>query len=83
MTALYFGALPSVMSDAFPVEARATGLSFSYNATVSVFGGFTPTIATALVTLTGSDIAPAYYLLVLSLISICALLAGFRLRAIR
>lgn len=83
MKALYFGALPSVMSDAFPVEARATGLSFSYNATVSVFGGFTPTIATALVTLTGSDIAPAYYLLVLSLISICALLAGFRLRGIR
>jgi MHS family proline/betaine transporter-like MFS transporter len=83
LKALYFGALPSVMSDAFPVTARATGLAFSYNTTVAVFGGFTPTIAAALVTATGSQISPSYYLLAVSIISVAALVGGYRIRGIR
>lgn len=83
LKALYFGALPSLMSDAFPVEARATGLAFSYNTTVAVFGGFTPTIAAALVTTTGSQISPSYYLLAVSIISIAALVGGLRTRGMR
>lgn len=83
LKSLYFGALPSVMSDVFPPEARATGLAFSYNVTTSVFGGFTPTIATALVGLTGSNIAPAYYLLCLAIVSICALFAAAKKRSLR
>jgi MHS family proline/betaine transporter-like MFS transporter len=83
LKALYFGALPSVMSDVFPVQARATGLAFSYNTTVAVFGGFTPTIAAALVTATGSQISPSYYLLAVSILSIAALVGGYRIRGIR
>ncbi|TLS42936.1 MFS transporter [Streptomyces montanus] len=83
LKAAYFGALPSVMSDAFPVRARATGLSFSYNTTVAVFGGFTPTIAAALVAATGSQVSPSYYLLAVALLSIAALAAGARFRGIR
>jgi MHS family proline/betaine transporter-like MFS transporter len=83
LKAAYFGALPSVMSDAFPTTARATGLSFSYNTTVALFGGFTPTIAAALVTSTGSQVSPAYYLLAVSLLSVTALLAGARFQNIR
>lgn len=83
LKALYFGALPSVMSDAFPVAARATGLAFSYNTTVAVFGGFTPTIAVGLVTATGSPVAPGYYLVAVSLLSIAALVCGYRTRGIR
>jgi MHS family proline/betaine transporter-like MFS transporter len=83
LKALYFGALPSMMSDAFPVHARATGLAFSYNTTVAVFGGFTPTIAAALVTATGSQISPSYYLLAVSILSIVALVGGYRIRGIR
>ncbi|TJZ56780.1 MFS transporter [Streptomyces piniterrae] len=83
LKAAYFGALPSVMSDAFPTGARATGLAFSYNTTVALFGGFTPTIATALVTATGSQISPSYYLLAVSVVSITALVGGFRIRGIR
>ena len=83
LKAAYFGALPSVMSDAFPTEARATGLSFSYNTTVAVFGGFTPTIAAALVASTGSQVSPAYYLLAVALLSITALAAGARFHGIR
>ncbi|MBN6042262.1 MFS transporter [Amycolatopsis sp. 195334CR] len=83
LKAAYFGALPSVMSDAFPVWARATGLSFSYNTAVGIFGGFTPTIATALIAGTGSQVAPGYYLLAVSFVSIAALAAGYRTRGIR
>lgn len=83
LKATYFGALPSVMSDAFPVNARATGLSFSYNTAVAIFGGFTPTIAAALVAGTGSQISPGFYLLAVSFLSIAALMAGYRTRGIR
>jgi MHS family proline/betaine transporter-like MFS transporter len=83
LKAAYFGALPSVMSDAFPTHARATGLSFSYNTTVGIFGGFTPTIAAALVAGTGSQVSPAFYLLAVSFVSMAALAAGYRVRGIR
>ncbi|WP_407288937.1 MFS transporter [Streptomyces sp. BP-8] len=83
LKAAYFGALPSVMSDVFPVEARATGLAFSYNTTVALFGGFTPTIAAALVTATGSAVSPSYYLMAVGALSIAALVGGYRIRGIR
>jgi MFS transporter, MHS family, proline/betaine transporter len=83
LKAIYFAALPSVMSDVFTVDSRATGLSFSYNMTVGTFGGFTPTIAAALVAGTGSQISPAYYLLAASLLSVAALATGRRTRGIR
>lgn len=83
LKAAYFGALPSVMADAFPVDARATGLSFSYNTAVAAFGGFTPAISAALVSGTGSQVAPGYYLLAVSFLSIAALAGGYRTRGIR
>ncbi|MET8978315.1 MFS transporter [Streptomyces sp. NPDC004539] len=83
LKALYFGTLPSVMADAFPPHARATGLSFSYNTTVAVFGGFTPTIAAALTQATGSGVAPGYYLLATALLSVAALGAAVRVGGIR
>ncbi|MEV1242922.1 MFS transporter [Nonomuraea sp. NPDC050022] len=83
LKAAYFGALPSVMADAFPVDARATGLSFSYNTAVAAFGGFTPTIAAALISGTGSQVSPGYYLLAVSFLSIAALACGYRTRGIR
>lgn len=83
LKAAYFGALPSVMSDAFDARSRATGLSFSYNASVAAFGGFTPMIATYLIEITGQDVAPAYYLAILACLSLAALGAGFKYRGIR
>ncbi|MET7330001.1 MFS transporter [Nonomuraea sp. NPDC005650] len=83
LKAAYFGALPSVMADAFPVHARATGLSFSYNTAVAIFGGFTPAIAAALVSGTGSQVSPAYYLLAVSFLSVAALVRGNRTRGLR
>lgn len=83
LKSVYFGTLPSVMADAFPPHARATGLSFSYNTTVAIFGGFTPTIAAALIQTTGSGVAPGYYLLSTALLSVAALGAAVRVGGIR
>ncbi|MFJ3958791.1 MFS transporter [Arthrobacter sp. NPDC090010] len=83
LKAAYFGALPSVMSDAFDARSRATGLSFSYNAVVTAFGGFTPAIAAYLVDATGQDESPGYYLAAVACLSLAALGAGFRYRGIR
>ncbi|XAS67672.1 MFS transporter [Micrococcaceae bacterium Sec5.7] len=83
LKASYFGALPSVMADAFPARSRATGLSFSYNTAVAVFGGFTPMMAAFLVEATGQPMAPGYYLAVLACLSIAALAAGLKYRGIR
>jgi MHS family proline/betaine transporter-like MFS transporter len=83
LKAAYFGALPSVMADAFPPHTRATGLSFGYNATVGVFGGFTPTIAAALVATTGSPVSPGFYLVLTAGLSIAALTVAYRRRGIR
>lgn len=83
MKAVYFGALPSVMSDVFPERARATGLSFSYNTAVAVFGGFTPMICAWLIEATGQAMAPSYYLAVLACMSIIALASAFKYRGVR
>ncbi|WP_405839788.1 MFS transporter [Streptomyces sp. NBC_01518] len=83
LKAVYFGTLPSVMADVFPARARATGLSFSYNTTVALFGGFTPTIAATLIEATGSPVAPGYYLLATAVLSTAALTTALRTHRIR
>lgn len=83
LKAAYFGALPSLMSDAFDAPSRTTGLSFSYNASVAAFGGFTPMIAAYLIETTGQAMAPGYYLAVLACLSLAALGAGLKWRGIR
>nr|WP_240521767.1 MFS transporter [Amycolatopsis vastitatis] len=82
LKAAYFGALPSVMADAFPAHTRATGLSFGYNATVGIFGGFTPTIAATLIATTGSPVSPGYYLVLTACLSVAALVVAHRRRGI-
>ncbi|WP_240023179.1 MFS transporter [Serratia marcescens] len=62
------GAVPFVMVRAFPAEVRFTGISFSYNVSYAIFGGLTPIFVTLIMKLT--PLAPAYYVLALSLIGL-------------
>ncbi|SDH87311.1 MFS transporter [Paraburkholderia phenazinium] len=73
LKAVYFGALPALMAETFPVETRATGMAISYNIGVTVFGGFAPLIVASLIQATGSNMAPAVYLMLLGVISLVAL----------
>lgn len=47
----------------FPTSVRYTGHAIAYNIGFALFGGTTPLIAQALVSSTGSPIAPAYYVM--------------------
>jgi MHS family proline/betaine transporter-like MFS transporter len=78
LKAVYFAPLAGLMADVFPVRTRVTGMSLSYNIGVTVFGGFAPVIATGLISLTGSPVAPSYYLILAAALSIVALLAASR-----
>lgn len=62
------GAVPYVMVRAFPAEVRFTGISFSYNVSYAIFGGLTPIAVTLLMNV--SPMAPAWYVLALSLVGL-------------
>ena len=70
----YSGALPSFMAKIFPAATRVSGLSLSYNVAVTIFGGFAPFFAQSLVDLTGSNLAPSYYIMATALLSLVSLL---------
>lgn len=76
LKSIYFGALPALMSEIFPVETRATGMSIGYNIGVTVFGGFTPVIVIALVGMTHDKSAPGLYVIMTAIISLAALAAS-------
>lgn len=66
------GALATVMSDLFPTQVRYSGLSLAYSTSVSLFGGFTPLVLTSLVGMTGSQLAPGFYLAGTAVLSLVA-----------
>jgi len=75
----YFGALPALMSELFSTQTRTTGMSLGYNIAVTMFGGFAPFIVTSLISVTGNQLAPSFYLIAAAAISLVALM---RVRAL-
>jgi len=74
LKSFFSGALPSLMARIFPVRTRVSGMALSYNISVPVFGGFAPFFAQSLIELTGSKLAPSYYMMATALVSLAALL---------
>jgi MFS transporter, MHS family, proline/betaine transporter len=75
LKSFFSGALPSLMAKTFPVATRVTGMSLSYNISVPIFGGFAPFFAQSLIGITGSKLAPSYYMIATAALSLAALLA--------
>lgn len=73
LKAAYSGVLPSLMSELFPISTRSSGVAISYNVGVPIFGGFAPLIAAWLIRVTGSPLAPSFYLIATSIISLIVL----------
>lgn len=71
---LAFGVTPATMIEMLPTEVRCSGVAIGYNLCFGLFGGTTPLIATYLVARTADDFAPAYYLILASLVSFITLL---------
>ena len=57
----YLAVFTTVLAELFPRRMRATGLSISNNIAIMVFGGFGQFIVTWLLKVSGSLLAPAYY----------------------
>lgn len=69
---LCFGPAPTALAEQFPTQVRSTGISVGYNIAVMLFGGFGPFIVTWLVRESGSPMAPAWYVLFATLLSLIA-----------
>ena len=64
----------TMLPEMFPKHVRASGMSLVYSVGVALFGGFSPFISTWLLNATGNKLAPAWYLLGMTLVSLLGLL---------
>ncbi|WP_375002150.1 MFS transporter [Aeromicrobium sp. CTD01-1L150] len=60
--AAFGGAAPTVWADMFPTRVRVSGFGIAYGFGSAIFAGSAPFVATWLVDGTGSDLAPAGYM---------------------
>jgi len=68
------GTLSSYLTETFPTSVRFTGFAFSFNLANAIFGGTASFIATGLIALTGSSIAPAWYMVGVADIALVAMI---------
>jgi MFS transporter, MHS family, proline/betaine transporter len=67
---LFSGPGPASLVEMFPTNVRYSALGVSYNIAVAAFGGTAPFIATYLISRTGSNLAPTFYLIVAAVITL-------------
>jgi MFS transporter, MHS family, proline/betaine transporter len=79
LVAAYAGAIGALICELFPIRVRTTAVSTSYSLAVAIFGGFAPLIIASLIDVTGSSLAPSYYVIFAATISLAALGAAYRL----
>ncbi|RAR57462.1 putative MFS family arabinose efflux permease [Paraburkholderia unamae] len=70
----FWGPTPIVLTEVFPVSVRSTGAAVTYNLAVLIFGGLAPFVNTWLVHVTGSNLAPIYYVQVSVVIGLIGVL---------
>ncbi|MFD4260324.1 glycine betaine/L-proline transporter ProP [Streptomyces sp. NPDC058534] len=59
----FTASMPSALPALFPTRVRYGSLSIGFNISVSLFGGTTPLVVTALIGATGDMMMPAYYMM--------------------
>ncbi|MFE9447960.1 glycine betaine/L-proline transporter ProP [Streptomyces sp. NPDC006739] len=59
----FTSAMPAALPALFPTRVRYGSLSIGFNVSVSLFGGTTPLVVTALIGATGNMMMPAYYMM--------------------
>lgn len=59
---LFGGGSYTALLEVFPTRTRLTGSAVGYNVGLAIFGGTAPLVASLLVTSTGSQFAPGWYL---------------------
>lgn len=64
----FTAAMPAALPALFPTRVRYGSLSIGFNVSVSLFGGTTPLVVTALIGATGNMMMPAYYMMAAAVI---------------
>ncbi len=73
--AIQMAAIPAAMCEMFPHAVRVSAVSVGYGLAYALFGGTAPAVAVWLIGATGSDVAFAWYLMGLTIVSL-AVAAG-------
>ena len=74
LLAMNDGTLPCFLSEIFPTPVRYSGFAFSFNTGNAIMGGTAPLVSTWLISLTGSKLAPAWYLVAIAMVALVAML---------
>jgi len=72
--ASYNGAMVVFLTEIMPASVRASGFSLAYSLATGVFGGFTPTVSTWLIHVTGNRAMPGLWLSFAALMGLTATL---------
>ena len=72
--ALILGVHAAAAAELFPTHTRQTGLSIAYSITAAIFAGTVPYVLTWLIAQTGNQMMPAFYLILVGLIGLAAVL---------
>ncbi|WP_433740446.1 MFS transporter [Pseudomonas putida] len=65
----------ALLSETFPTRTRYTASAVTYNMAYTLFGGTAPLMATWLISSTGSNLSPAFYLMLVALLGLAGGLA--------
>ncbi|RMP32081.1 Permease of the major facilitator superfamily [Pseudomonas amygdali pv. lachrymans] len=65
----YIGSILAAFGELLPTHVLSTGLSVAYNFAVTIFGGFATFTITWLIASTGSNLAPAFYIMFAAVVS--------------
>ncbi len=70
----FYGPMSTALAEQFPTHVRSTGLAVAYNFAVMVFGGFAQFFVTWLIQITGTPVAPAFYVMFGAVVGLLAAL---------
>ncbi|WP_172119188.1 MFS transporter [Actinomyces faecalis] len=70
------GTLASFLAELFPTQVRYSGFALSFNTANTLLGGTTPLISTWLISVTGSGLAPSYFLTAIAVIAFLTLITS-------
>ncbi|WP_353712023.1 MFS transporter [Arthrobacter sp. K5] len=73
--ALILGVHAAAAAELFPTRTRQTGLSVAYSVTAAIFAGTVPYVLTWLIAQTGNEMMPAFYLILVGLVGLAAVLS--------
>ncbi len=68
LTGAAWGIIPALLSDIFATKIRYSGIAVTYNLSFAIFGGLTPLTASYLIYQTHTLMAPAFYLIFVTIL---------------